>query len=150
MRGTEWITEMMMEMVLVMVMMVMKRPPPTPRRRGDDDGGDFPPLRSSGAAGSDPPSERIKSSAAATASDNSGKIRTSLFGEEEGVGKKPHARRCSRAYLVGPTQPGTWAAWAHPIWPSWPSCLRSSFLHPSPDEKLAWYFSFNYLSSRNS
>ena len=42
MRGTEWITEMVMEMVLVMVMMVMKRPPPTPRRRGDDDGDDFP------------------------------------------------------------------------------------------------------------
>ena len=44
MRGTEWITEMVMEMVLVMVMMVMKRPPPTPRRRGDDDVGDSPPL----------------------------------------------------------------------------------------------------------
>ena len=53
MRGTEWITEMVMETVLVMVMMVMERHPPTPRRRGDDDGGDFPPLRSSGAEGSD-------------------------------------------------------------------------------------------------
>ena len=53
-RSTEWITEIVMEMVLVMVMMVTKRPPPTPRRRGDDDDGDFSPLRSSRAAGSDP------------------------------------------------------------------------------------------------
>ena len=54
MKGTEWITEMMMEMVLVLVMTVMYRPPPTPRRRGDDDGDDFPPLRSPEATGSDP------------------------------------------------------------------------------------------------
>ena len=92
----------------------------------------------------------IRSSVAATTSDNSGKIRASLFGEDEGVSKKPHARRCSRASLVGPTRPLYLAAWAHPIWPSWPSCLRSSFLQPSPNEKLAWYFSFNYLSSQNS
>ena len=96
------------------------------------------------------PSERIRSSATATASDNSGKIRASFFGEDEGVDKKPHARGCSRVQLVGPTRPGTWTAWDHPIWPSWPSYLRPSFLHPSLDEKLAWYFSFNYLGLRNS
>ena len=99
-----------------------------------------------------PPSERIRSSATATASDNSGKIRASPFGEDEGVGKKPHARRCLRRHLMGPTRPGTWAAWAHAhlTWPSWPSCLRSSSHYPSLDKKLAWYFFFNYLGSRNS
>ena len=96
------------------------------------------------------PSERIRSSAAATDSDNSGKIRASLFGEDEGVAKKPHARRCPRRRLMGLTRPGTWAVWAHLTWASWPSYLRSSSHCPSPDEKLAWYFSFNYLSWQNS
>jgi hypothetical protein len=42
MRGSKWITVMMMEMVLILMMMLMERPPPMPRRRGGEDGGDFP------------------------------------------------------------------------------------------------------------
>jgi hypothetical protein len=54
MRGSKWITVMMMEMVLILVMIMMERPPPTPRRRGGEDGGDFPLLLGSRATGSDP------------------------------------------------------------------------------------------------
>jgi hypothetical protein len=50
MRGSKWITVMMMEMVLILVMIVMERPPPMPRGKGGEDGGDF----RSGAEGSDP------------------------------------------------------------------------------------------------
>ena len=45
------------------------------------------------------PLERIRSSTTASASDNLGKIRASFFGEDEGVGKKPLARRCSRGAI---------------------------------------------------
>jgi hypothetical protein len=97
-----------------------------------------------------PPSEGIRSFAAATTSDGLGKIRALLFGQDEGVDKKSQARRCPRHLWVGPTRPGTWAAWATPIWPSWLSSLRSSSLCLSPDEKLTQYFSFYYLCSRSS
>ena len=79
-----------------------------------------------------------------------GKIRALLFGRDEGVAKKPQARRCPRPVWAGPTRPGTWAAWATPIWPSWLSSLRSSSLCLSPDEKLTQYFSFYYLRSCSS
>ena len=96
------------------------------------------------------PSEGIRSFVAAATSDGLGKIRALLFGRDEGVAKKPQARRCRRPIWAGPTRPGTWAAWATPIWPSWLSSLRSSSLCLSPDEKLTQYFSFYYLRSCSS
>ena len=60
------------------------------------------------------PSEGIRSFVAAATSDGLGKIRASLFGEDEGVDKRPQARRCPRLHLVGPMRPGTWAAWDQP------------------------------------
>ena len=88
------------------------------------------------------PSERSSSFAAAAASDNSGKNRASLFGEDEGVHKKPQARRCPRLLLVGPTRPLYLAAWAHPFWASWLSSLRSSFHVLPSEEKSPWFLSF--------
>ena len=119
------------------------------RRRGDDDGGDFPPLQSSGAARSDP----LRRESGAPPPPRPQIIREKLgrlfSGKTKVLVKSPSARGCPRHHLMGPTRPGTWAAWAHLTW-AWPSFLRSSSHYPSPDEKLAWYFSFNYLGSRNS
>jgi hypothetical protein len=78
MRGSKWITVMMMEMVLILVMVVMERPPPTPNRRGGEDGGNFPLVRGSRAVGYDP-SGRGRGFTAAATSINLGKNRATPF-----------------------------------------------------------------------
>ena len=80
--------------------------------------------------------------AAAATSDSLVKIRALLFGRDGDLVKKPQARKCPRLLLVGPTQSGNLAAWAHPFWASWRSSLASSSLWCSPEEKPAVQFSF--------
>jgi hypothetical protein len=82
MRGSEWITVVMMEMVLILilVMVMMERPPPTPRRRGDGDSNDFPLDLT--------PLEGGRGFTAAAALINLGKIRAFLFRRDECVLKR--------------------------------------------------------------
>jgi hypothetical protein len=51
MRGSRWIIEMEMVLMLGIMLMFMERPPPMPRRSGDDYGFDFPLTGGFGAAG---------------------------------------------------------------------------------------------------
>jgi hypothetical protein len=78
MRGSKWITVIMMEMVLILVMMVMERPPPTPRRRCGEDGSDSPFSRAPEWQDLTP-QEGGRGFAAATTSINLGKNRATPF-----------------------------------------------------------------------
>jgi hypothetical protein len=96
MRGSEWITVVMMEMVLILLMVMMERPPPTPRRRGDGDGNDFPLLRSSTLAGSDP-FEGGRGFATVMALINLEKIKAFVFWRDKGVLKRGGRNRARGA-----------------------------------------------------
>ena len=81
-----------------------------PRRRGDDDDGDFPLLWSSRAPEQQDltPFGEIRSSATAATSDNYGKIRASLFGEDEATLKSPQPRGARGSFEWVPRDHSTW------------------------------------------
>jgi hypothetical protein len=88
MRGSEWITVVMMEMVLILVMVMMERPPPAPRRRGDGDGDDSPFCAALQQQQDLTPLEEGRGFTTAAASINLGKIRAFIFWRDEGVLKR--------------------------------------------------------------